>query len=301
MRVLITGAGGQLGRELLLTKPASIDILALNRSECDVSAPTVVNAVVSKFRPHIIINAAAFTDVNAAESETDAAFRINSDGAANVAHAAKQINAHLLHISTDYVFDGRQSMAYSITSRPNPINAYGASKLAGEEGVLASGASATIVRTAWLYAETGRNFVTTILRLLKKGNPISVVSDQVGTPTAAQDLAEVLWRCASNPQEQSILHWTNSGIASWYDFAIAIQELAVDRRIVDAGTVIMPISSHDYPSPAPRPTYSVLDSFLAWSAFGPARHWRNALAHTLDKLLVNPPTERAAAQRDPRP
>jgi dTDP-4-dehydrorhamnose reductase len=284
VRALITGSGGQVGHQLELTKPAGATILGLTRAQCDIGDRAAVVAAVQGFRPDVIINAAAYTNVDGAESDKESAFRINGDGAANVVHAADQASARVVHISTDYVFDGHQSTPYSTSSRPAPLGVYGASKLAGEEAVLSSDVSVTIVRTGWVYAETGRNFVRTILRLLDSGKSLTVVSDQLGTPTYAHDLAVFLWKCAERPPEEKLLHWTNSGIASWYDLAVAIQELARERRIIDSEIEIKPVRSTDYHSAAQRPAYSVLDSFLAWNIYGVARHWRSALASSLDKL-----------------
>jgi dTDP-4-dehydrorhamnose reductase len=296
VRALITGCGGQVGRQLEMTKPPGATILALTRAQCDIGDRPAVVAAVQGFGPDVIINAAAYTNVDGAESDRESAFRINSEGAANVAHAADQARARVVHISTDYVFDGHQSTPYSTSSRPAPLGVYGASKLAGEEAVLSSAASVTVVRTGWVYAEAGRNFVRTILRLLDAGKPLTVVSDQVGTPTYAHDLAVFLWKCAESPPKEKLLHWTNAGIASWYDLAVAIQELARERGITDSEIEIKPVRSDDYHTAAQRPAYSVLDSFLAWNTYGVARHWRSALASTLDKL----PAQGVASQRAAR-
>ena len=286
MRALITGSGGQVAHQLQLTKPAGATILALTRAQCDIGDRPAVVAAVDSFAPDVIINAAAYTNVDGAESDKESAFRINRDGAANVAHAAGRARARLVHISTDYVFDGHQSTPYSPSARPAPLGVYGASKLAGEEAVLSSDVAVTVVRTGWVFAETGRNFVRTILRLLDSGKPLAVVSDQVGTPTYARDLAAFLWKCAELPPAEKLLHWANSGIASWYDLAVASQELARERGITDSETVIKPVRTADYHTAAQRPAYSVLDSSLAWNTYGVARHWRSALASTLDNLAA---------------
>ena len=245
-----------------------------------------VTTAVNEFRPEAIINAAAYTDVDRAESNPQEAFAANRDGAKNIATASSAVGARLIHISTDYVFDGKRSTPYPPSASPNPINQYGASKLAGELEVLRAGTNVTIVRTSWVYAETGRNFLTRILGLLSAENAIRVVTDQSGTPTAASDLAQMLWVCARDQPRPGILHWTNAGVASWYDFAVAIRELAEEHGLVDIRNTIVPISSAEYPAKARRPAYSVLDASIAWKSFGTPRHWREALAETVNRYRL---------------
>ena len=286
MRALITGSRGQVGHQLELTKPAGATILALTRAECDITDREAILAAAQRFAPDVIINAAAYTNVDGAESDKESASRINEKGAAHVADAAVQTGARLIHISTNYVFDGSKSKPYTVTDRPSPLGIYGASKLAGEKAVLASHASAAIVRTGWVYAETGTGFVHKILDRLRAGSALRVVSDQVGTPTSAQDFAQFLWACAERPPQVKLMHWTNSGVTSWYDFAVAIHELASERGIVSRDAEIQPVSSDDYNPPAKRPWYGVLDCYETWKTYGPAPHWRTALADTFDRLAA---------------
>jgi dTDP-4-dehydrorhamnose reductase len=294
MKVLITGSGGQVGHELLRQRPGTVEVYALSHADCDITDAAAVSAKVSEFRPNAIINASAFTDVDGAESNADAAFSSNRDGAANLAAAAKAGGAQLIHISTDYVFDGSASTPYAVNADPAPLSVYGASKLAGEREVLQSGAAAMIVRSGWIYSDFSRNFLLTMLRLLRAAKPVRVVSDQIGTPTSAADLADFLWRVLQHPPAARLLHWSNRGIASWYDFAVAIGELARQRGMIDGDARIEPVSTGEYyaalsqASPgrtfAERPRYSVLDCRDTWNIFGEPRHWRDALAETLDRI-----------------
>jgi dTDP-4-dehydrorhamnose reductase len=259
-------------------------MFAPTHAECDITIAKAVEKTIEDFRPDVIINAAAYTNVDGAESDREGAFAVNATGAGNLARGAREQGCRLIHISTDYVFDGSQRTPYSPTAPTAPLGVYGASKLAGEQEVVASGAVANIVRTAWIYAEHGRNFLRAILRQLEAGNDLRVVNDQVGTPTSAFDFAAFLWKCAANPPRQQILHWTNSGTGTWYDFAVSIQELAAARGLVGRGSKIFPVPASEYPTRAQRPSYSVLDCSLAWEIWGPARDWRIALAETLDRL-----------------
>jgi dTDP-4-dehydrorhamnose reductase len=295
MRVLITGSAGQVGRQLLITKPEGVDALGVTRAECDITSGQAISTVVEQFRPDAVINAAAYTDVDRAESDSEGAFAVNRDGAANVARAARRFNARLIQISTDYVFDGSRTTPYPTTAAPAPLSVYGASKRGGEVAVLESGASATIVRTAWIYSDSGKNFVTTVIRVLGSGAPMKVVNDRIGTPTSARDLADALWGFIVRPVPHDVLHWTNSGLGSWYDLAVAVREIAQDRGLLRDSPEIVPIFTRDLPPPdglrAKRPAYSVLDCALAWKELGPARHWRIALAEILDELVA---TERVS-------
>ncbi|MFA7383639.1 MAG: dTDP-4-dehydrorhamnose reductase [Desulfurivibrionaceae bacterium] len=278
MRVLLAGGSGQLGRELQRCKPADIELLSLGSQELDLREAEAVAARVRGFRPQVVINAAAYTAVDRAENEPEAAFAVNGQGAANLAQAARMVGAYYLQVSTDFVFDGAQSRPYLPTDRTNPLGIYGASKLAGEQLALAAyPEGVAVVRTAWLYSVFGNNFVVTMLRLMGERDSLGVVTDQVGTPTWAHGLAEALWQMAVL-QPNGILHWTDAGVASWYDFAVAIQEEAVDLRLLEREIPIHPLSTADYPTPARRPPYSVLDKTATWATLGiKPVHWRKAL------------------------
>jgi dTDP-4-dehydrorhamnose reductase len=284
-RVLITGSGGQLGRALVASAPKGVRILALSREECDISDFVAVGDAFQTFKPTAVINAAAYTAVDRAETEKERAFAVNAVGPANLARAAESHGVRLVHISTDYVFDGSQSQPYPTDAAPCPINVYGSSKAAGEISITESGADALIVRSAWLYSSTGKNFLTTILGRLQSGGALRVVADQVGTPTSVSQLAKVLWWCVSSAGINGIRHWTNAGMASWYDFAVSIQDIALASGLVRKRVPIVPIPAHEYPTPARRPAYSVLDSTALWNEHGVADHWRSALSETMEEFL----------------
>lgn len=288
MRVLLAGGNGQLGRELQRCLPVGIELLAPGSQDFDLREAEAVTARVKDFAPEVIINAAAYTAVDRAESEQEAAFVVNGQGAANLAQAARAVGAYCLQVSTDFVFDGAQSRPYLPTDRTNPLGVYGASKLAGEQLALAAyPEGVAVVRTAWLYSASGNNFVTTMLRLMGERENIGVVADQVGTPTWGGGLAEALWQmCYLQPK--GIYHWTDAGVASWYDFALAIQEEGLACGLLDREIPIQPINTVDYPTPAKRPSYSVLDKTGTWAALGlTPSHWRVALRRMLNECKEN--------------
>lgn len=281
MRALVTGGGGQLARALVATAPAGIDISALQRLALDITDEAAVAATLDRERPDIILNTAAYTAVDRAESEPDVAHRINAAAPAAMARQAALRGIRLVHISTDFVFDGMASRPYLPADATAPLGCYGASKLAGEEGVIAAGGDTLIVRTAWVYAAGGANFMETMLRLMAEREELRVVHDQIGTPTYATSLAGALWRMAAGAG-RGIVHYTDAGVASWYDFAVAIAEEARAAGLQIKTQAIIPIDSADYPTPAKRPGFSVLDKTQGWAlAGGPARHWRVELRDAL--------------------
>lgn len=285
MKVLITGANGQAGHELCRSAPNHVELLCLDRNRLDIGDGVAVERMLRAERPALIINAAAYTAVDKAETEREQAFAVNATGAANLAEAAAEIGARLLHISTDFVFDGSKSSPYRADDRTNPLSVYGASKLAGELSVQERCPGTLIVRTAWLYSAHGHNFVKTILRLLGEREQLTVVADQVGTPTWAGSLAAAIWAAAARPKLRGIYHWSDAGVASWYDFALAIQEEALQLGLLTKAIPIKPITTSDYPTPARRPPYSVLDKTSAWRDFAiTGRHWRVALRKMLKEL-----------------
>jgi dTDP-4-dehydrorhamnose reductase len=284
VRALITGAGGQLARELVATAPAGIQTRAVSRAECDITDSPIVETVVASFRPDIVINAAAYTAVDEAEENKELAFRVNAGGAENVAKAVERFGSRLIHLSTDYVFDGTSSTPYPPEARTNPINVYGASKLAGEEAVRASGASYVILRCGWIYSAMPGNFLTKMLGHMQSHRSLRVVDDQVGVPTTAAEVARVIWWCAGATAlvKNSVLHWASAGSASRYEFAVAIQELALEAGLPDMTDAIVPVKSSEYCLPARRPQYSVLDAGVTWKAMGGTPpHWRVPLANTI--------------------
>ncbi|HEX5460830.1 MAG TPA: dTDP-4-dehydrorhamnose reductase [Steroidobacteraceae bacterium] len=284
-KVLITGAGGQVGRMLLEMRPADIETVACAHADLDIGAGDAVRHCVARHRPAVIINAAAYTAVDKAESEPDTAQRINAEGPRHLAVAARESGARLIHISTDFVFDGAASVPYRPDSPTHPLSVYGQTKRDGERGVLeALPEQSVIVRTAWVYAATGANFVRTMLRVMRANGAARVVADQVGTPTAARWLAEALWRIAGKPEIRGIHHWTDAGVASWYDFAVAIAEEGAELGLLAPDVAVTPIATSDYPTPARRPSYSVLDkSSLAPHGLSPT-HWRKRLRGVLKEI-----------------
>lgn len=286
MKALITGANGQLGWELTRTAPADADTLALDRTKLDITDARAVSDTVAHAAPELIVNAAAYTAVDKAESEPERAYSVNRDGAAALADAAAESGARLIQVSTDFVFDGLESRPYRPEDPTAPLGVYGASKLAGEVAVGERlGDRALIVRTGWVYSFHGGNFVKTMLRLMGERDELSVVADQVGTPTWARSLAEAIWRLAERDTGGDIIHYSDAGVASWYDLAVAIGEEAVARGLLGREIPVAPIASSAYPTPAKRPAYSVLDKSTGWerSRTRP-QHWRCSLRAMLDEL-----------------
>jgi dTDP-4-dehydrorhamnose reductase len=285
VNVLIAGATGQVAMELMRTLPPGVRAVAAGRERMDVCDPRSVEAVAGELKPQLVINAAAYTAVDRAESEPDAAFAINAGGAANLARVAGDLGARLIHLSTDFVFAGIKARPYQPEDPTGPLGVYGASKLEGERLVLeALGKEALIVRTAWVYSQHGHNFVKTMLGLFDRREQVGVVADQIGTPTWARGLAEAIWQCAALDL-RGIHHWTDAGVASWYDFAVAIKEEARALGIPCRDIPILPLRTEDYPTASRRPSYSVLDKSSLWSALGrPAPHWRASLRRMLREM-----------------
>ena len=284
MKTLVTGANGQLGRALAACAPDHIDLIALPSATLDITDRAAVEAAIRDHAPNLVINAAAYTKVDAAEDVPDLADRVNRTGVANLALAAQQNGARLIQVSTDFVFDGMASHAYRTDAPTAPPNVYGKTKLAGET---AAGPSALIIRTSWLYSAYGNNFVATMLRLMRERPTLRVVDDQIGTPTSAHALAAAIWELAATDRT-GILHYSDSGVASWYDFAVAIMEEAVALGLLDRPIEILPIPGSEYPTPAKRPHFSVLDKRDTITALGrvPA-HWRANLRGALKAIKTD--------------
>lgn len=266
MKVVVTGCDGQLGRALR-KPPDGVTLIPYGRCDLDILQADWVAEEISKVAPDLIINAAAYTAVDKAESEPERAFALNRDGVANLAATG----VRLVQVSTDFVFDGLSSSPYPVDAPAGPLGVYGESKLAGEK---AAGEDALIVRTSWVYLAYCQNFVYSMLRLMRERGSVCVVSDQIGTPTCAISLAEAIWALVLK-EARGIYHYTDSGVASWYDFAVAIAEEAHALGILDSMPEVVPISSDDFPTPARRPAYSVLDKSKTTALLGsPAPHWR---------------------------
>lgn len=272
MRVLITGVGGQLGRDVLQLLPGD-DAVGLTHHDLDVADADAVNAAVVKHRPDVVINTAAWTDVDGAETNEAGALAVNRDGPANFAAACAQHNAALVHISTDYVFDGSATQPYAEDAAIAPRSAYGRTKAAGERAVIDTGGPSYVVRTAWLYGAGGRNFVRTMAGLARGETPVNVVDDQRGAPTWTHELATGLLELIDKRPAPGIYHATCTGDVTWFEFAQAIfTEVGADPGRVH------PVTTEAFPRSAPRPAYSVL-SANRWVSAGltPLPHWREAL------------------------
>lgn len=292
-RILVTGAGGQLGREILRIAPGA---LGLTRKDLDITDAGAVSRLLRA--GDVLINCAAYTAVDAAESDRDTAFVVNALGPALLADSCAQAGARLVQVSTDYVFDGKATRPYEPEDRTGPLGVYGKSKLAGEQAVLGSGAAATVVRTSWVYNAQGTDFVATMGRLERERETVEVVEDQTGSPTYAADLAAGLLELVKHPNPPRLLHAAGGGQASRYELARAIFELvgADPERV-------RPCSSEKFARPAPRPGYSVL-SGVSWQQAGllPLRDWREALAEAVgswqrtDAFATRRPTQYPASE-----
>lgn len=261
-------------------------MVGLDLPELDISDPQGLLEACRRIEPDVIVNAAAYTAVDQAESDPQTATAVNADGPANIAAVAKNLGARMIHVSTDFVFDGEASRPYAPADAPNPLSVYGKTKLAGERAVLETLPDAAfVVRTAWLYSVTGNNFVKTMLRLMRERDELGVVGDQRGTPTWANSLAEAVWKAAVAHDVVGTYHWTDAGEATWHEFAVAIQEEALAAGLLEKAIPVNAISSEQYPTPAHRPAYSVLDCSSTRAAldFEPAP-WRDNLRRMLAAL-----------------
>lgn len=271
MKVLITGAHGQLGRALRAQAPAAWQVEAIGRSDLDLADADAVYSKVTGGGYDLVINAAAHTAVDKAEAEEDLALAINAGAVSAMVQALAGTGGRLVHVSTDFVFDGSSSRAYRPDDARNPISAYGRTKAAGED---AAGPDALIVRTAWVYAAGGANFVRTMLRLMREREELRVVVDQIGAPTWASGLAATLLGLADR-QARGIFHHSDAGVASWYDFAVAIHEEGRALGLLQRDVAIVPIPASAYPTPAARPAFSLLDSSKTHEILGDRPvHWR---------------------------
>jgi dTDP-4-dehydrorhamnose reductase len=251
----------------------------------DIADPVQVAKALDDTGPSWVINAAAFTAVDAAESEPESAHRVNAMGPEILALQCRERNIRFLHVSTDFVFDGTQGHPYAPDAEPNPLGVYGRSKLDGENAVIAAGGSWVILRTGWVYSRHGGNFVKTMLRLMADREQLSVVEDQVGTPTWARGLALACWGLADHGDASGIYHWSDAGACSWYDFAVAIREIALELGLLRQAATLLPIPASQYPTPARRPAYSVLDKTLTRKLLGHSgNHWTSQLRAMLVDL-----------------
>jgi len=287
MRVLITGARGQVGQAVMNAAPTHAQLITVTHADLEIGDAGAVDRYVTAAKPDVIVNAAAYTAVDRAESEPAAARRANTDGPGNLARAAATVRARLIHLSTDFVFDGMASKPYQPDDPPNPLSVYGSTKRDGEIVVRAALPTAVVLRTAWVYDAKGRNFLVTMLRLMRERGTVHVVADQFGTPTAAHSIAEAIWAIVARPSITGIHHWTDYGVASWYDFAVAIAEESAAAGKSSATVNVVPIGTANYPTPAKRPGFSVLDKTATCAALElTPRHWRQNLRQVIGEILV---------------
>ncbi|NET57410.1 MAG: dTDP-4-dehydrorhamnose reductase [Symploca sp. SIO2E6] len=295
-QILLTGITGQLGHQLQQTLASLGKVNGFSHETLDLTQPDKIRQVIQEVKPDFIVNAAAYTAVDKAETEAELANSINGIAPTIMAEEAQQLGATLMHVSTDYVFNGQKNTPYLEEDTPNPVNSYGHSKLLGEEGIQKNSDRYLILRTAWVYGTHGRgNFVKTMLRLGAEREELRVVVDQVGIPSWTGDIAqamlELLTKLAKEPVENSpptgIYHFTNSGAISWYDFAVAIFEEAQQLGFPLKVQRIVPITTAEYPTPAKRPAYSVLSGKKISAVLGShAPHWRSGLRQMLQQLYA---------------
>ncbi len=276
LKILVTGSNGQLGSEIKIkSMDSKHHFVFTDIHNLDILDLTQLEEKFQEFKPDVIINCAAFTAVDLAETEQEKASQLNVAAVTNIANLAYQYKTKVIHISTDYVFDGRSFFPYNEDHDANPLSVYGYTKLQGERALMNSGCDGVIIRTSWLYSNFGKNFYKTIARLASEQQELSIVFDQIGTPTYAADLAEAIMYIL--PQLNTffgvdVYHFSNEGVCSWYDFAYAIIQK------LDLQSIVYPIHSDEYPTAAQRPFYSVLDKSKIKSAFGlQIKHWQTAL------------------------
>jgi dTDP-4-dehydrorhamnose reductase len=284
VKVLVLG-GGQIAKAVGGAASGEHQIVTRTRADLDIVDAQAVARTLSEVKADWIVNAAAFTAVDLAEDQPIQAHAVNAAAVAHLARASVDEGSRLLHLSTDFVFDGNTNRAYLPADKPMPLSVYGASKLAGERHVLDAGPSGIVLRTSWVYAAIGKNFVLTMLRLMREKDRIGVVADQIGAPTWAASAAAAIWGLIETAAKGGIYHWTDLGVASWYDFAVAIQDEALAKGLLTRSIDITPIPSTSYPARARRPAFSVLDTASTRASIdAPVRHWRHNLGTMLDEL-----------------
>jgi dTDP-4-dehydrorhamnose reductase len=283
VKVLVLSAG-QIGTAIVKAAPSRHEVIVRTHAQLDIVDARAVGEALADSKAHWVVNAAAYTAVDRAEDEPAAARAVNDTAVAALAQVAAREKARLLHVSTDFVFDGKAGRPYRPTDATNPLSVYGVTKRAGEHHVL-EGGFGIVMRTSWVYASTGKNFVLTMLKMMKERDQINVVCDQIGTPTWAMSAAAAVWALIELGPEGGLYHWADLGVASWYDFALAIQEEALARGLLTRAVRIVPIPSAGYATRAARPSFSVLDTSGARALLRiPTLHWRESLRRMLDEL-----------------
>jgi dTDP-4-dehydrorhamnose reductase len=282
--VLVVGGAGQVGRAVAKAVPTQHVVIAKARAELDISDAAAVAKALAESGAEWIVNAAAYTAVDLAEVEPERALAINDTAVSVLAQCASDAGCRLLQISTDFVFDGASNRAYRPTDATRPLSVYGTTKLGGEHQALSTNGG-IVLRTAWVYAAQGQNFVLTMLRLMRERDQLRVVSDQIGTPTWATSVALAIGGLIGAAAPGGIYHWTDLGLASWYDFAVAIQDEALPRGLLTRAARIVPIATSEYPTRAKRPAFSVLNTEATRVLLpAPAQYWRHNLRKMLDEL-----------------
>jgi len=292
MKVLLTGAAGQLGQALIAQQPSGIELIATSRHELDLASAESCRAAVQHHEPDWVLNAGAYTAVDKAESEAELAHAVNAGAPAAFASALQDQGGRLLQLSTDFVFNGQQGTPYHPEQQRDPLGVYGASKAAGEEAVQASlgdGSQGLILRTSWVIGPVGKNFALTMLRLHRERDHLGVVADQVGCPTSTLNLAEACWKAIQRSSDgielPPVMHWSDAGAASWYDVAVAVGRIGAELGLIDQPADVNPITTADYPTPATRPAYSLLDCTASRSALQlRGEHWLDALTTILQQV-----------------
>ena len=295
MKILLTGAAGQLGQALRQQVPAGVELIATSRSgdpatglvPLDLADAAACRAAVLEHRPDWVLNGGAYTAVDKAESEPELALAVNAGALRAFAEALLETGGRLLQVSTDFVFNGQQGSPYRPEQARDPLGAYGRTKAAGEEAVLGGSGRGVILRTSWVMGPVGKNFALTMLRLHRERQQIGVVEDQVGCPTSTHTLAMACWRAITVMDTSiglpAVLHWSDAGAASWYDVAIAVGDLAQELGLLEQPAVVNPLTTAEYPQPAQRPSYSLLDCSSTRRVLElPAVHWRQALRRLLE-------------------
>ena len=296
MKVLIIGGNGQLGKSLFNTKPENLDLISYSKEEFNLLDIDNCLKKIEKVKPNYVINAAAYTAVDKAETESELVEIVNAKNPYKIAFLLENLGGKFIQISTDFVFNGLKSSPYQTNDELLPLNEYGKSKALCEK-LLVELSNTKIIRTSWLYSPFGKNFCLTMLRLhktcLDKEVPLRVVSDQISCPTSSYSLSNVCWEMIKNDEifknKQKIFHWSDAGVASWYDFAVAIGDIGLKSGLLENKSQVLPIKSKDFPTPAKRPCFSLLDSFEICDLLKLKRsHWRYELEHVINQIkLVN--------------
>ena len=294
MNILITGSEGQLGRVLSSNKPSNINLISKSKDYLDITCKQSCEEVFKKYSPDWVINCAAYTSVDLAEENKNSCQEVNGKGPKIIAEVAKKFKTKVIHISTDFVFKGDQNIPYKPEDKISPINFYGKSKADGEKSIRKILANNSLtIRTSWLMGSRGKNFLTTMIDLHKKNKVIKVVYDQIGSPTSLSSLSFVCWKAIQTYEkgisvDTNVLHWSDAGVASWYDVATSIGEIAKDFGILNKPAKVIPILSKEYPTLAKRPNYSVLDSSLTCSKLDIEQiHWRKNLVDNIKTIAGN--------------